>query len=336
MKKFTLATALISICLTGLAPTLMAQVGRVSGLVTDDQGNPLKDVQIRIEGMDIKRNYKLKTGKDGKFIHAGVVVQGRYRVIAEKEGYQTDYVEGVKPSYGDDAGFVEFKLKPGEGGLLAFEISDEERAKIEKQNEEARKQREAFEAVKSTFEAGMKAYDTEDYELAASKFKEAAAEDATQKAVWANLGNAQAKLGQNQEAVESYKKAIALDPQDAALHQNLGNLYSTIGKTDLAKASYEKAATLGAVSDPTGAAVTYYNLGVTYINENKTKEAAEALQKALEYDETYAEAHYQLGLTWLGLGQMEDAVKHLKRYLELTPNGPNAATAQALIESLGG
>lgn len=335
MRKILFRTALAAILSALLTPAMTAQVGRISGVVTDEQGNPLKDVVIRIEGMDIKRKYKVKTGKDGKFIHAGVGVQGRYRVIAEKEGYQTDYVEGVKPSFGDDSGYIEFTLKPGQGGVLAFELTDEERAELERRNEEARKQRELFEAVRSTFEAGMAAYEAGDYELAESRFQEALQKDTSQKAVWANLANTQAKLGRNEEAIQSYLKAIELDPQDPALHQNLGNLYATMGDIDKAKEEYEKAANAGAAEDPATAAVTYYNLGVTYINEGKNAEAAEALQKSLEYDPTYAEAHYQLGLTLLGLNQLEGAVEHLKKYLELSPTGPNVETAKALLAQLG-
>ncbi len=336
MNSKILQSALALLVVAAFMPALPAQVGRISGVVMDEEGNPLKDVIIRIEGMDIRRNYKLKSGKDGKFIHAGVVVQGRYRVIAEKEGYQSDYFENVKPSFADDSGIVEFILKKGSAGVLGFELTDEERAEIEKRNRDAQKQRELFQEVKVAFDQGLEAYNAEDYELALGRFQEAADKDPSQKAVWANLANTQSRLGRNDEAIASYQKALAIDSQDASLYQNLGNVYATKGEIDKAQEYYAKAAEIGATQDPKTAAITYYNMGVTYINEGNNEGAAEALLKCLQFDETYSEAHYQLGLTFLNLNRMEEAVKHLKRYLELDPSGENAETAKALVEALGG
>jgi tetratricopeptide (TPR) repeat protein len=76
-------------------------------------------------------------------------------------------------------------------------------------------------------------------------------------------------------------------------------------------------------------------MGVTFINSGKSEEAIEALNKALEADPGYADAHYQLGISMLGTGQMEESADHLKKYLELAPQGPNAEVAKQLVEQLG-
>jgi len=125
-----------------------AQMGFVSGTVVDQQGEPIKDVTIRIEGLDSPRKYKLKTDKKGHYLHAGVPIQGRYRVIAEKKGYQSTYREGIKPgsSSSDERGIVNFEMAKGEAGILAFEMTDEQRKELEKQREEAIKQNEKLQA----------------------------------------------------------------------------------------------------------------------------------------------------------------------------------------------
>jgi tetratricopeptide (TPR) repeat protein len=84
------------------------------------------------------------------------------------------------------------------------------------------------------------------------------------------------------------------------------------------------------------AAVSYYNMGVTYINAGKNQDAADVLKKAIEMDPKHAESHYQLGITLIGLNDMEGAMEHLKKYVELSPNSENAPVAKALIEQLGG
>jgi tetratricopeptide (TPR) repeat protein len=320
-----------------VSPPVFGQLGRIFGTVIDENGNPLEGVEIRIEGLNVKRNYKVKTKKDGKYLHAGVALQETYRVVAEKDGYQSDYVQGTRPSFGDEPrGKVDFVLKKGSGGKLAYELSEEELAELKKAAAEREKKQKEFGDMKAVFDQGMAAYEAQDYETAATAFEEASTKDDTQTAIWAYLGNTYQKLERYEDGIKAYQKAIELDPEDAGLHQNLGNLYAALNDTEKAKAEYEKAAQMSAADDPSKAAATYYNMGVTYINTGDNEQAAEALLKALEADPTHAEAHYQLGITMLGLGKLEDSIAHLKKYVELAPSGPNAETAKALVEQLGG
>ncbi len=172
------------------------------------------------------------------------------------------------------------------------------------------------------------------HEQAIEQFKKAAEVDPGQPAVWANMGSSYNQLKQYDLAIEAYNKAIELKPNDPGLFQNLAGVYSSSGNIEKSKEMYEKAAGLAAATDPKTAAVQYYNMGVTYINTGKSAEAEEALNKCLQMDPNYAEAHYQLGLTQLGLNKMDDAVTHLKKYLELAPSGDNAEVAKQLVDSL--
>jgi len=328
-------TAFIGVGLTGQAS---AQVGFIWGEVVDGEGNPLKDVQIRIEGMNSPRKYRLKTNDKGEFVHAGIAIQGVYRVIAEKEGFSSSYLENVRPggSRSDERGMVKFTLTKGGPSALAFDLTDEERAELEKKQEEAKKKAAALEQVRGKFNEGLNFAAAGQYEEAVAAFQACNEIDAEQPVVWGNLASTYQKMGRNEEALEAYDKAIALDPEDSAYLQNKGSVLASLGRIDEANALYEQAALKSAASNPKDAAMNYYNMGVTYINAGKNEEAANALKKALEADPTYSEAHYQLGLTYLGMGDMEASLEQLKRYLEDAPNGPNADTAKMLIEQLGG
>ncbi|UCF37123.1 MAG: tetratricopeptide repeat protein [Acidobacteriota bacterium] len=321
-------------------PTQLAfgQLGFLSGSVKDSEGNPIKDAEIRIEGMNITKKYKLKTNSKGEYIHAGINLQGVYRIIAEKEGFQGDYVEGVRPGFtrNEERSITEFVLTAGQARTLAFEMTDEDRARLQQQQEEAAKQAEALEKVRDDFNQGVNFYNLGQYEEAAVAFKKVLDIDPGQSSVWANLGSSYMKLDRNEEAIEALNKAIELEPDNATYFQNLGGTYAALGQTDKARELYEKAAGLSAELNPSDAAVNYYNMGVTYINTGKNQEAAEALLKAIELDPNHAESHYQLGITMLGLGQMEDAIKYLQKYVEIDPAAVNAEVAKALIEQLSG
>lgn len=335
-SKFTKCLLAVFFALSTGVPAL-AQIGIFQGVVTDANGQPIQGVTVTIEGMEIKRSYKLTTDKKGKFIHAGIPLQGTYRIIVKKEGYVSDGVAGVKPGFGmdDPRGTQNFKLNPGQSGKAAVELTDEEKAAIQAQAKESEAKKEVLAKLQGVFEQGRQLAMQGQHEQAIEQFKQAAQIDATQTAVWANLGSSYNQLKQYDQAIESYNKAIELKPTDPGLFQNLAGVYGAMGNVEKSKEMYEKAAGLAAATDPKTAAVQYYNMGVTYINTGKAAEAEEALNKSLQMDPNYAEAHYQLGLTQLGLNKMDDAVTHLKKYVELSPGGDNAEVAKQLIEQLG-
>jgi Flp pilus assembly protein TadD len=314
------------------------QLGFISGTVVDANGDPIEDVLIRIEAIDVNKKYKVKTNKKGQYLHAGVNLQASYRVIAEKEGYQTDFVQGVRPGMTreEERGVHDFTLQEGTSGSLDFEMTQEQRDALAKKRAEQEKQAEDMAAVREAFNQGVDLYNSGNYQEALKAFEEVAAKEINQPAVYANLGNCYSRLNQNEQALEAYDKAIELDPENPTYYQNKGSIYATMGDAAKAQELYAKAASMSEVLDPVEAATSFYNMGVTYINSGKNQEAADALNKAIEMNPKHAEAHYQLGITLLGLNDMEGAMAKLKKYLELAPNSENAPVAKALIEQLGG
>jgi Flp pilus assembly protein TadD len=330
-----LVFALLAVTWSG--SPLLAQLGFVSGEVVDENDEALQGVEIRIEGINTPRKYRLKTDRRGRYIHAGINLQGTYRVIAELEGYRTDFVEGIRPGFSrdDERGIVNFKLSKGTSQALDFEMSDEQRAELERQRAAAVEQAQRMEKVQGDFDQAVTLYNSGQYDQAAAAFERVIEVEKEQPVVWANLANAYARLREHEKAVNAYTRAIELDPQNTGYLQNLGSVYSSMGDAEKAREMYERAASSAGQLNPKEAAVNYYNMGVTYINAGQNDQAAEALKKAVELDPTHGESHYQLGITMIGLGDMEGAIANLKKYLEVAPTGENAEVAKALIEQLG-
>jgi hypothetical protein len=90
-----------------------AQVGNIRGKVTDPEGNPIEGVTIRIEGMEVARKYTVETDAKGEYYHGGVTRQGTYRVIAQKEGYQSAFADGLQATTDrrGEQGLVDFTLR---------------------------------------------------------------------------------------------------------------------------------------------------------------------------------------------------------------------------------
>jgi tetratricopeptide (TPR) repeat protein len=322
--------------LSWFIPSLEAQIGNIRGSVTDQTGNPLEDVLIRIEGLEVARKYDVKTDAKGEYYHGGVSRQGTYRVIAEKEGFRRDYVEGLRPATDrrGETGLADFVLTPGPAGKLAFELTDEEIKAMEAGADNAEEKAAASAQVRLSLDEGLGFYSQGQYEQALVAFNSALEMDDQQPALWANLGNTYSKLNQSDQALAAYEKAIAIAPEDPTLYQNLGGIYAAMGNADKARELYEQAVALNAYGDPKDAAINYYNMGVTFINSGQTDEAVEALNNAIAADPSYAESYYQLGVCMLGVGQMDASVENLKKYLDLTPDGPNAEVAKQLVDSL--
>ena len=323
--------------------TGLAQVGRLKGTVTDPEGNPLKAALIKIEGMDMKRNYKLKTDKKGRYLHVGIALGGIYRIVVTFEGYQRNYVEGARCTsdhMSDKLGIYDFVLQPLLQGQtersLSFELSDEDQAKLAKLQADEEKQVAASTEMGKKFDQARKDIEAGNYEQAVQLLTEAADLDATQAGIWISLAQAQQGLANHEEALSAYEKAAMLQPSPA-LYQNMGNLYAELENSEKAQEFYDKAVEMSAGSDPSVAASTYYNMAVGHINKLDTEKAKEALSKAIEIDPTYAEAYYQLGIILTNdMNAIPQAVEHLKKYLELAPEGPNSEMARLLVEGLGG
>ena len=69
-------------------------------------------------------------------------------------------------------------------------------------------------------------------------------------------------------------------------------------------------------------------------NGGKIPEAKKQFEAAIKADPNHAESHYQLGMALLNENALQQAVPEFETYLKLAPEGPNAATAKAMVAQL--
>jgi tetratricopeptide (TPR) repeat protein len=77
-----------------------------------------------------------------------------------------------------------------------------------------------------------------------------------------------------------------------------------------------------------------YNKGVEAYNKGKMKDAEEALTKAIAAKPDHAMSHYLLGMASFNQNKKAAAKEHFQKYLELEPNGKEAATVKELLPLL--
>jgi tetratricopeptide (TPR) repeat protein len=363
MKFRNVALTAASILLFSLSG--FAQTSSLEGDVKGGDGSPIKGALVKIERKDIKGNYKVKTDKKGHYFHAGLPL-GTYKIVLEVDGKDVDSVDNVRTRLGDPTE-VSFDLKrvqqqqqaamqAAETGQLTKEqersMSAEQKAAIEKAMKEREKAMEKNKALNDSFNQGMDALKTKQYDAAVTAFTKASELDPKQNVVWAQLaesymGQAATKTGAEhdqiaQKGLDAYAKAIELKPDDAAYHNNFALALAKAKKFPEAQAELTKAAQL----DPPNAGRYYYNLGAVLVNTGQTDPAGEAFKKAIEADPNYADAQYQYGVYLVSKAQVDASTgkvtppagtrEAFEKYLQLKPDGPFAESAKGMLSTLTG
>ena len=345
-----------------LAGVALAQTSSIAGEVKGDDGQPLRDALIKIDRLDIKGNYKVKTNKKGEYFHAGLPL-GNYRVVCEVNGQDVDKVDGVRTRLGDPT-VVNFDLqklkqkrealqRAAESGQLtaeqAREMTAEQRAALEKQAKERQAALSKNKELNDAFNTGMTALQAKQFQPAVDAFAKAAEIDAKQHVVWAHLadsyiGLSTTKTGAEQEAalakgLETYGKALELKPDEAAYHNNFALALARAKKFQEAQAELTKAAQI----DPPNAGRYFYNLGALLVNAGQNDPAGEVFKRAIEADPNYADAHYQYGVSLISKAQTTPDGKFIpppgtreafEKYLQLKPDGLFAESAKGMIASM--
>jgi tetratricopeptide (TPR) repeat protein len=150
-----------------------------------------------------------------------------------------------------------------------------------------------------------------------------------------------------QKAIELKKTNMAAGakPEDpkvlAAYYNNLGQAEARSGQLDEAVKSYD----LAAQQNPTGAAQYYYNQGAVLTNVGKVDEANAAFDKAIAADPTKADAYYQKGVNLINKATTDPKTgkvipapgteEALNKYLELQPTGQFADGAKSMLQYIG-
>jgi tetratricopeptide (TPR) repeat protein len=302
-----------TVVVLGFALSAAAQ-GMITGTVLDPKGQPVVGAKITIEQTDgVSRKFETKTDKKGEFIQIGLQ-SSSFKVTAEaKEGTATanTRVSQRGPSN------VKLVIGGGAGNDPTIAAKTAE--------------------LRKAFDDGVTLSREGKYDESVESFNKALALNPKCQDCYYNIGFAFAQKKDYANAEENYKKAIEVKPDYAEAYNGLANIYNAQRKFDLAadasaKASQLSAAAPGALQG--GNADALYNEGVILWNGGKIADAKTKFQAAIAANPNHSESHYQLGMALVNEGKLKEAGEEFNAYLKMAPEGPNAATAKALIAQL--
>lgn len=359
-SKMFFRTLLAVLTLTLVASIGFAQTGSLQGKVVDANGQGVQGAMVYIERIGVRGNYKVKSNKRGRYFHAGLPL-GNYNVRLEIDGKEVWKVGNYPMKLGEsepldfDLGEIQQQQQAAQSGAGPSKeqlsaMSEAQRKEYDKQRKAREQQISKNKQLNTAFNAAMEAKRLEDWGTAVQHFKAAAEIDPEQDVVWGNLAEAlsgmvRTKTGAErdtvgEEAIAAYRKAFELKP-DPAYRNNLGLMLIRLGRVDEGSAELETAAEMA----PENAGTYYFNLGATMVNTGNTDRAIDAFQKATVAQPDFANAYYQLATVLVGTAKMNEdgsvvpapgTVEAYQKYLELEPQGPYAASAQAMVQSLSG
>ena len=140
------------------------------------------------------------------------------------------------------------------------------------------------------------------------------------------------------KAEAAYKKATELKADDATAYNGLANVYNAQRKFDLAAAASAKATELASARRRAGGAAAAPMRCTTRASSCGTAARSPTRRSSsrprLQANPNHAEAHYQLGMALVNEGNLAGAGDRVRDLPEARADGPNAATAKALVAQL--
>jgi len=367
MKKRFAILLFVILALGVCVPSVLAQAtGSVKGVCKDAQGTPIGDAIVLWTNMDNGQKYQLKTNKKGEYFSLGLS-PGKYLITVYKNtddmkaNKEMDHVKGFGVTL--DENTLDFDLKKDqESAAKGQGLTPEQLKQMQEQNAKAEKEKSTVGQLNAKLVEAKTAADAGNYDAAIAALTDATQMDATRDVIWFHLGDyyrmsapKQTDPAEKQKrldsAVAAYQKAVEIkkatvNDKDPNATKNLAGYYNNLAdalykakKVDEAVKTYE----IAAQTDPSTVAQAYFNIGAVLTNSGRPDEANAAFDKCLAADPTRAEAYYQKGLNLLGKATLQGdktvappgTAEAFQKYLELTPTGPNADSAKALLASMG-
>ena len=295
----------------GSAAAASAQVARVSGIVRDDLGQPIKGATIRAENPDAPLgSITGATDDKGRFAIIGLA-RGEWMFTAEAPGYQSQYTELNIVRTGTPLPPLVFSLskaivKPPAGveGVTAKDLQQ---------------QLASAEAL----------YKQQKYEDAVAVYRTILRNAPSMAIVNLQIAAAYRSTKDYDKAIAAYNELLKTEPDNG--QAQVGLAMTNMEKGDSAAA--EQALTRAAESPASGRDV-FYSLAEIKVARNQPAEALRWYQKAADADASWGKPLYKLGTLAMSRGDNAAATKALNQVIAVDPTSPEAAQAKAALERL--
>jgi tetratricopeptide (TPR) repeat protein len=315
MRKLLFSFLIVILGLSLLAPTALAQGGRLSGTLNDENGEPIAGGVIILENSTASKPRIEQTVDDnGRFSIVGLK-PGRWEIAGAAEGYQgSPGFMNIKTGSNTPADMILERIKHP----LVARLGDEAFVGLDPV------------AIELEITAADEAYNTSQWQIALDGYTAILAK-------LPMLNDLNLRLGDIHRSLENYEAAIMAFEAGLAGDPNLENLISTeIGRTRMAMGDFSGASDslASAAAGSSAAREDLYNLGEVEFAKGDIDAAAVWYEKAVALDPAWAKPLFKLALVALNKGDMDTAKNFFTQVVEKEPDSDEAAQAQATLDAL--
>ena len=305
MSKRVLALVLVSLACVGTSEALQRGSGRVTGTIKDSDGNPIANAHIEATTEGTALTIQATSNDKGSWVATGFR-GGNWTFTATADGYapvaQTMSVKELARN-------PELDLVMERATASGFAANE----KVAEQLTEANQ-----------------LYDAGDYAGALAAYQQLVEANPSIYQLHTNIGNVHKAQGNIDQALAEYRMVLDQEPTNGGALVATGDALAKQGKFDEALPYFEKAVEI----NPSDSAVAY-NVAELCFNSGNVAKAVDFYKMATDIRPDWVVAHLKLGYAHLNLAQMDEAAAEFHKVVELAPDGPEAAQAQAALTSLG-
>ena len=275
-KRFrgcVLRVVLLTLFLGATVAPALAQGWRLSGVVTDEDGNPMPGVLVTSENPDIRSSIEQKTNDLGRYTILGLQ-NGLWTLTAEAEGYHPDTVP--------------VRLRSGENPPVDFTLTRIRHALEIALGEEALNGLDP-EVLETEIDAAHDLFNSQQYDEAIVAYE-------TILAKLPALTNLYLPLGHSYRATREYDRAIAAYEEVLTNHPENADAKVAIGRVNLEAGNLEAAReTLAQTASRLDASrEDLYNMGGLAFARGEVDEAAGWYEKAHVKDPNWGRPLFQV------------------------------------------
>lgn len=275
---------------------------RIQGIVTDEEGEPLEGVKVKLLCVKVESGFETVTDSNGRW-KGSWIRGGTWYIDFEKIGYAPKNISTEVSELTKNPP-IEVTMKKAEGLVVTDDL-------------------------KENFEKGNMLYEEGKYEEAIEVFKRIIEAFPDAYIINMNIGNCYFQMEDYSQAEEYYLKVLEKDSKNHTVMIAIGNCYSNRG--DSAKAfEWYKKIEIEKIDDP----VVIYNIGTFFYNSSQFDEALKYFRKAVDIQKDFLDGIYQLGLAYLALGNNAEALNEFENYLKYDPDSERASQVKGFIELL--
>lgn len=322
MKKQMIWAAAVLFFIFTLSSTHLAQEGRgngrITGVVLDENNNPLQGVEILLESTTYNFKLETKSDKSGKWGFLGFS-RGPFKFTFAKESYLTVnatlMLSGVNKN--PDQRIIMKKGEPIPKGKIK-----------------------ASETVKADFKKANTLFAEKKYAEAAPYFEAIIEKNPKFYKMHINLANCMMELKEYTRAIEEYNKFLEGlkgenpdlkgNKKASEVYANIGSAYMSQDKFDEAVENYKKSIE---ITPPTDAAVAY-NLAEIFFSANNVDEAIKYYKLAAKLRPDFAGYYKKLGYAYLNKGDISSAKTYFLKFIEMDPDDPETPTIKEMLNAL--